>query len=336
MEVIKNLANAKSIDVHAHVVLADSMGMAGRHGPEIGYNGDGTPWFRVGEYQLDGVRYEGGPFMDTDLRIEAMDKAGIDMQILSPNPLSYFHFIEDSDAIVFCKKHNAALAKILSLYPDRLAGLAALPMQNIDAAIDELDRSVNNLGLLGAYIGTDFGISLNDERLNPLYSALVSMNVPLFIHPAPAGIDGPEGDPNLRQFDLDLLTGFAAQEALAAATLIFGGVLERFPSLDICISHAGGGVAALVGRLNQACLKRPWVPEALRYEGAFEKSLSKLWFDTHVHDERVLDLVFNVMGKDRLVMGTNFSGWDQHALGINSEHQKLFTDNAKRLLRAVA
>ena len=120
------------------------------------------------------------------------------------------------------------------------------------------------------------------------------------------------------------------------ATLIFGGVLERFPSLDICISHAGGGVAALVGRLNQACLKRPWVPEALRHEGAFEKSLSKLWFDTHVHDERVLDFVFNVMGKDRLVMGTNFSGWDQHALGINSKHQKLFSDNAKRLLRAVA
>ena len=131
MGVLENIAKAKSIDVHAHVVLADSMGMAGRHGPEIGYNGDGTPWFRVGEYQLDGVRYENGPFMDTALRIEAMDKAGIDIQVLSPNPLSYFHFIEDPDAIVFCKKHNDAMAKILSSYPHRLASLATMPKLNI-------------------------------------------------------------------------------------------------------------------------------------------------------------------------------------------------------------
>ena len=68
--------------------------------------------------------------MDTTLRIEAMDKAGIDIQVLSPNPLSCF-IHEDSDAIVFCKKHNDAMAKILSSYSHHLAGLAALPMQNI-------------------------------------------------------------------------------------------------------------------------------------------------------------------------------------------------------------
>ncbi len=330
----ESVARANSIDVHAHVVLAGSMGAAGRYGPEIGYHCDGTPWFRVADYKLDGVRYEDSPFMDTELRIKAMDKVGIDLQILSPNPLSYFHFIEDVDGIAFCRDHNDALAEVVSFYPDRLAGLAALPMQNIGAAIEELDRSANELGLLGAYIGTDLGVPLNDGSLDPFYDALVSMNLPLFIHPAPAGIDGPAGDPNLKQFDLDLLTGFAAQETLAVATLIFGGVLEKFPTIDICISHAGGGVAALVGRLNQACLKRPWVPESLRHEGAFEESLSRLWFDTHVHDTRVLDLVFEVMGPDRLVMGTNFSGWDQHSLGIDPEHQELFTNNAKRLLRA--
>jgi aminocarboxymuconate-semialdehyde decarboxylase len=215
------------------------------------------------------------PFMDVDLRLAAMDKAGIDFQVLSPNPLTYFHFIEANHAIRFCREHNNALASLIANKTSRLAGFCALPMQDIPAACDELERAVNDLGLLGAYIGTDFGVPLNSPELDPLYEKCVALDVPLFIHPAPAGIDGPSGDVNLKQFDLDLLTGFAGQESIAVATLIYGGVLERHPALDICLSHAGGAVVALIGRLNMACVKRAWVPEHLRYEGAFEEQLSK-------------------------------------------------------------
>ena len=328
------IAAAGSIDVHAHAVLADSMNKAGRHGPEIGYTEDGKPWFRVGDYRLDGVRYEEGPFMEVDLRVAEMDRCAIDVQVVSPNPLTYFHFIEAEPAINFCREHNDALATQVARHPQRLVGCAALPMQDISAACDELDRAVNELGMVGAYIGTDIGRPLNDPSLYPFYEKVIALDVPLFIHPAPAGIDGPPGDPNLKQFDLDLITGFAGQESIAVATLIYGGVLHRFPALDICLSHAGGGVTSLIGRLNRACVKRPWVPEFLQYEGAFEEAVSTLWFDTHVHDARVLALVMEIMGTDRLVMGTNFSGWDQHAIGSGNEHQALFTANAKRLLRA--
>ncbi len=328
------LLRAQSIDLHAHAVLADSMGKAGVHGPEIGYAEDGTPWFRVGDYRLDGVRYEGSPFMDVDVRVARMDQAGIDFQLLSPNPLTYFHFIEPEPAIAFCREHNEALARLVRRHPGRLAGLAALPMQDIPAACDELERAVGGLGMLGAGIGTDFGRPLNAPELDPLYEKLVQLDVPLFIHPAPAGIDGPAGDPNLLQFDLELLTGFAASESIAVATLIYGGVLHRHPELDICISHAGGGTPALIGRLNRACLKRAWVPDYLRHEGAFEESLSRLWFDTHVHDDRVLQLVMELMGTERLVMGTNFAGWDEHAISVGGPHQALFSANARRLLRA--
>ena len=90
----------------------------------------------------------------------------------------------------------------------------------------------------------------------------------------------------------------------------------------------------MIGRLNQACVKRPWAPDFLRYDGAFEESLSRLWFDTHVHDARVLALVMEIMGSERLVMGTNFSGWDQHATTDDNGFEALFTANTKRLLRA--
>ena len=330
------LANAKSVDIHAHAVLAGSMGKAGAHGPEIGYTESGSPWFRVGDYRLDGVRYEGSPFMDTSVRLANMDAAGIDFQVLSPNPLTYFHHIGASEAVSFCRGHNDALAEIVGEHDSRLAGFAALPMQDIAAACEELDRAVTELDLLGGYIGTDIGRPLNDPELDRFYEHVVKLDVPLMIHPSPAGIDGPAGDPNLKQFDLDLLTGFAAQESIAVATLIFGGVLHRHPDIDVCLSHAGGTMTSLIGRFNRACTKRPWVPEHLQYEGAFVESLKRLWFDTHVHDARVLEWVIEIMGTDKLLLGTNFAGWDQHAMtqDVDPALADKMAANAKRLLRA--
>ena len=330
------LANAKSVDIHAHAGLAGSMGKAGAHGPEIGYTESGSPWFRVGDYRLDGVRYEGSPFMDTSVRLANMDAAGIDFQVLSPNPLTYFHHIGASEAVSFCRGHNDALAEIVGEHDSRLAGFAALPMQDIAAACEELDRAVTELDLLGGYIGTDIGRPLNDPELDRFYEHVVKLDVPLMIHPSPAGIDGPAGDPNLKQFDLDLLTGFAAQESIAVATLIFGGVLHRHPDIDVCLSHAGGTMTSLIGRFNRACTKRPWVPEHLQYEGAFEESLKRLWFDTHVHDARVLEWVIEIMGTDKLLLGTNFAGWDQHAMtqDVDPALADKMAANAKRLLRA--
>tara|TARA_E500000178_G_scaffold121574_1_gene121599 strand:- start:1930 stop:2976 length:1047 start_codon:yes stop_codon:yes gene_type:complete len=323
----------KTIDVHAHIVLSESMHMAGHHGPEIGYDENGSPWFRIGEYYLRNVRYENSVFMDTSLRLEAMDKAGIDFQVLSPNPLTYFHYIDAKNAINFCRQHNDALIKQLNYCPERLAGLAAVPIQDIVAACEELERAVSELGLLGAYIGTDFGRPLDSPELDIFYEKLVKLNVPLFIHPAPSGIDGPKGDPNLNQYELELLTGFAAQETLAVATLIYGGVLERHPELDICISHAGGAAAMLIGRLNAATRLRPWVSEQLQKDGAFESYLAEIWFDAHVQDQRVLDFVVSVFGTDHLVLGTNFGGWDQHGVQGSEKWLNKLGNNAKRLLR---
>lgn len=325
--------NAKSIDIHAHAVLEETLGAAGMHGPELTVAADGRPLFRVGGYRLHGVRYRGSAFMDVDLRIAAMDRAGIDFQVLSPNPLTYFHFVEPAAAITFCQRHNDVLASLVQRYPGRLAGFAALPMQDPEAAAAELSRAVGGLGLLGGYVGTEFGIPLEDPRLDVVYSRCVELNVPLFLHPAPAGIDGPAAFPPLERFDLELLIGFAAQETVAVGRLIFGGVLDRHPQLDICVSHGGGAIAFLAGRFAEAAYKRPWSPDVLREPGAFDARLRRLWFDNHVHDAGSLEFLERRVGRERMVLGTNFAGWDQPAGGQPIDAPLWLADNARRLLR---
>ncbi len=326
-------AVAQVIDVHAHVVLAETMGAAGTLGPEMGGQDGDRPWFRVGGYRLDGVRYQGSAFMDPELRLQRMADAGIDFQVLSPNPLTFLHFVDAADAGRFCRIHNDALAVLVRQYPEHLGGFAALPVQDPDRAVAELERAVGELGLYGGYIGTDMPHRLDATVMDPLYEACVRLDVPLFIHPSPAGIDGPSGDANLRDFDLDVVIGFAAQETLAVARLIYGGVLDRHPNIDICLSHGGGSTGYLAGRMAMAARKRPWSPAELRRDGAFEERLARIWFDNHLNNDASLALLTGLVGDERLVFGTNFAGWDAPDDLASHRPPAKLADNARRLLR---
>lgn len=318
------------IDVHAHTVLEGALGCAGAYGPELGIGPEGRPRFRVGGYVLDGVDYRGTAFMDADVRLALNDRLGIDLQVLSPNPLTYFHHIEADVAAGFARWHNDALAAVVAGHPDRFRGFAQLPMQDVDASVAELRRAVGDLGLLGAYVGTDFGIDLDDERLDPLWATAVELDVPIFVHPAPAGIDGPLRDPRIRRFDLDLSLGFLYEETLAAACLIYGGVLDRHPDLDVCLSHGGGACAFMLGRLQHQGRSRPWSRAA---PVDFAAGLRRLWFDNHVHDDESLGLLTARVGRDRLVVGTNLAGWDAPTEPGQIPFHPDYDANARRLLR---
>jgi aminocarboxymuconate-semialdehyde decarboxylase len=318
------------IDVHAHVVLGGVMGCAGHYGPELGVGPEGRPRFRVGGYVLDGVSYADSPFMDVSRRLALNDHLGIDLQVLSPNPLTYFHHIEPEIAANFSRWHNDELAKVVAGHPDRFRGFAQLPMQDVGESVRELRRAVNHLGLVGAYIGTDFGIDFDDERLDPLWSAAVALDVPIFIHPAPAGIDGPLRDPRIRKYDLDLSLGFLYEETLAVACLVFGGVLDRHVGLDVCVSHGGGAAALMAGRLQHQGRTRPW---ARANPVDFGSGLRRLWFDQHVHDDDALALVERKVGRDRMVVGTNLAGWDAPTEPGQIPFVADYDHNARRLLR---
>lgn len=328
-----SITDATVIDIHAHAVLEETFGTAGEYGPALTEE-DGVPVFRIGSYKLRGVRYRGSAFMDPEVRIAAMDRAGIDWQLLSPNPLTYFHFIPAAEAVAFCRKHNDIMAALVRTRPDRFGGAAALPMQDVTAAIAELRRAVTELGLVAAYIGTDMPHGLDDPCMDPFYDAVCALDVPLFIHPAPAGIDGPAASPALSKYELDIMLGFTMQETIAVATLLFGGVLHRHPALDICISHGGGAVALVWGRLEQAAHKRAWAPDHLRRDGAFAEQLGRIWYDIHMHDDRAVDLLVERVGTARLVYGTNFAGWDAPEMFHMPTTDLPLADNARRLLRA--
>lgn len=326
------------IDLHAHVVLEGSLGAAGALGPTLDEGDEAAgvpPCFRVGGYELVGVRYRSSPFMDLDLRLAAMDSLGIDVQVLSPNPLTSLANVDAGPAVDFARRHNDAMAELVARAPDRLAGFAQLPVQDPAAAAIELARAVRELGLVAPYLPTDVGRPLDDPALDPLWAACVEADVPVFLHPAPDGIDRPRRDERLARFDGDLWLGFAYEETLAVTSLVLGGVLDRHPALDVCVSHGGGATSWLAERMAHAARTRPWAPPELVEPGAVEARLGRLWWDAHVGGPRALAALVAAFGTDRLVAGTNLAGWDQSAEPSHGDAGLAATmdANARRLLR---
>lgn len=322
--------SGRVIDLHAHAVLAAGFGVAGRYGPELAVDDDGVSYFRIGEYRMKPMAYRGTAFMDVDLRLELMERVGIDLQLLSPNPLTFFHGIEADVALEYCRVHNDAMAELVAAHPHKLLGSAALPMQDPDAAARELQRAVRELGLVAGYVGTDYPFPLDDACLDDLYRTFVALDVPLFLHPSSTDGAGMPADSRLCRFDLGLIVGYAYDESLAVATLIYGGVLERHPQLDICISHGGGALPFLMGRYEGMARLRDWTPPSVR-ENGFRHEVRKLWFDAHVEGQPALDLLIDAVGKDRLVYGSNFAGWDTPT--STSAFDAGLAPNAEKLLR---
>ena len=312
------------LDLHAHVVLADAFGTAGPYGPFRGDDADGAQYFRVGEYTMKPIPYRGSVFMDVERRLGEMDRVGIDRQMLSPNPLTFLGAVEVAPAIDFARATNDAMAALVAEHPDRLLGSAQLPMQDPDAAIVELDRAVGDLGLAGPYIGTGYGMAFDDPRLDDFYHRVVELDVALFVHGVTNDGRGPAPDPRLRRFGLDLIVGYTYEETLAAASLILGGVLDRHPSLDVCLSHGGGAIAFLAQRFDSMATFRG-------AESDFAASLRRLWFDSHLEPGPARDLVVETVGIDRMVYGTNFGGWDTPT--TTDDFDASLTPNAHRLLR---
>ena len=318
------------IDLHAHAVLEAGFGVAGKFGPELAVDSDGVSYFRIGEFRMKPMAYRGTVFMDVQRRLEQMEMLGIALQMLSPNPLTMFHHIDAPTALRYCQVHNDAMAELVARHPGKLLGAAALPMQDVDIALVELERCIDQLGLVAPYTGTHYPFGLDDARLDDFYRTLVAYDVPLFLHPASSGGAQLPDDARMGRFDMSVALGYAYEETIAVATLVLGGVLDRHPRLDVCVSHGGGAMPYLYPRFQKMAALRAWAPESVRASG-FQAVLQRVWFDAHVEGAASMQMLVNTVGTGRLVFGTNFGGWDTPAQ--LEDLAGSLTDNARRLLR---
>lgn len=295
------------VDTHAHVFLPGVLGACGEAGPELLNDVQGQQAFRAGGYTIRGVKFHPSPMSDLDLRLALMDKMGIARQVLSPYPMVYFYDQPAPDAARFCARHNDEMAALVARAPDRLAGLATLPMQDPGAAHAELVRALDELGLKGASIGGRYGDrELSDRCYDPLWETLAARQLPAFIHPGPMDAGGTR---SLTRWDLELVVGFAIDETLAITQLVFGGVLDRHPGLTAVVPHGGGFAPYVQSRFLMALEKRPWGKTALARP--FADIWRQMVFDCLVHDTATLEYLIRSQGAERIVLGTNFAAWDQ-------------------------
>jgi aminocarboxymuconate-semialdehyde decarboxylase len=201
-------------------------------------------------FQRVGRRVEPG-LWEPELRIEFLDRLGIDMQVLVPGNESFHYDVEADLATSVCRSFNNAISRVLQRYPGRFIGLAHLPMQSPTRAVEELDRAITELGLHAPILLTNVdGLNLDEPQFWPVYTRIEELGVPLILHPSRSGkLLGLE---RLTSFHLDNALGFLYEGTLAITSLICGGVLDLYPRLKVGLLETGCGyLPYLMDRLNE-------------------------------------------------------------------------------------
>jgi aminocarboxymuconate-semialdehyde decarboxylase len=287
------------IDLHAHYVPLSFMEAIEKEGAPYGaalQRAGGDPTIVVGGRPYGPITRH---YYETKPRLADMDKAGVDMQVLSLNP-PMVYWADAALGARLARIYNDELAVAVAGRPDRLAGLATLPLQDVPAAVAELERAVRQLGLRGAYIGSNVcGKDLDHPDLLPFFAKAEALGAPIFIHPI--DILGVE---RLRAYYLHNGLGNPFDTAVAAARLIFGGVLDRFPRLRVCLAHAGGALPILIGRLDRVYrVRKEARGNVRRSPGTY---LRRFTYDTITHHGPALHYLISLVGADRVALGTDY------------------------------
>jgi aminocarboxymuconate-semialdehyde decarboxylase len=227
-----------------------------------------------------------------------MDKAGVDVHALSlTTPMVYW--ASPALGLALAQSFNDAASAAHSQHPRRFVGLAMLPMQDPALALKELERASKLAGMRGMYLATNVnGVELDDKRFWDVYAKAESLGWAVFLHPVDTIGRDRTGNYYLRN-----LLGNPYDTGVAAASLIFGGVLDAFPRLEVNLPHAGGAFPGLIGRLDHGTKVRPELKHMKRLPSEY---LRRFTYDTIGHDDRINLNLVRLVGADRVVLGSDY------------------------------
>jgi aminocarboxymuconate-semialdehyde decarboxylase len=238
-------------------------------------------------------------FYDLEERIAYMDANGIGGQLLVPPPFLFLYWSDTAEARTLMRLENDGLALAARHPSRRFCAFGTVMLQDVPASIEECKR-MKEIGLLGVEIGSNVcDRGLDDRNLLPFFETLEILDMPLLIHPHNVA-----GQDRMADFHLRNLLGFPLDTTLAAAQLIFSGLLDRFPKVRICLGQAGGFLPFIIGRLDAGFRARP---ECRRYINSEPSHyLRRFYYDTIIHSRRSAAFLINVIGAERLMFGTDF------------------------------
>lgn len=330
------MAQAPSIDIHAHYFPESYIKLIADHGKHCGTtvvsDPSGARFIQVGLLLRTGPITK--PFIDLDERLKEMDRQGCDVHVLSlSQPMVYW--ADDDLSMKLSVVFNDAASEAHRTHPDRLLGFAVLPMQSPRLALEELERAAKLPGIRGVYMATAVrDRELSDRSFFPVYERMADLGLPLFLHPMMVNNE------RLKQYYLINLCGNPFDTAIAAAHLIFGGVMDAFPKLQVCLPHAGGVLPILRGRFDRGFHIRG---ECKTIPRAPSEYLKRFTYDTISYSEELLEDLIRLVGVDRIMMGSDYCfdiAYEEPVKivtgmkSLNDEQKaKIIGGNARRLLR---
>ena len=270
-------------------------------------------------------------------RLKDMDSMGIDIQVISPSPAQYYYWTDGELGLRLARMQNERVAELVRAHPARFVGMGTVPLQDVDRAVQELERTVKELGLRAVEISSNVnGMDFDDPRFRPFFAKAEELEALIFIHP----IGFTDGG-RLRDYYLMNVIGQPLESTVAVSRLIYSGVLESHPSLRICVAHGGGYLPYYAGRMDHAYKVRPECQRSISRPPS--TYLHQLYYDTVVYTGETLASLVKQVGSEHVLLGTDYP-FDMgetdpvgHIGGVRSlsraDKEKLWGGNAARLLR---
>ena len=290
-----------TVDTHAHWYPKKWLDLVARDGPSQGASIDRS----ASQYKLF-VNATAGKlvnafteeFVSLELRLDGMDRQGVDVHALSlTTPMVYW--ASPAFGLALSQVFNDSASEAHGRFPERFVGLAQVPMQDPALALRELERAAGLPGMRGLYLATNIaGTELDDKRYWDVYARCEQLGWPIFLHPVYT-----IASERLTRFYLRNLLGNPYDTGVAAACLIFGGVLDAFPKLEINLPHAGGTFPALVGRLDHGTKVRAELKHMQQRPSAY---LRRFTYDCIGHDDRINLNLVRMVGADRVLLGSDY------------------------------